>query len=173
MASVEIPQGITVEVKGGTIITKGHLGANERAFNSALLTAKAEQGKVTISPVQDKKLERKAGTAAQALASEVRNDMAGVTEYFETHMEAVFAHFPMTLEVKDSKLLIKNMFGERASRSADIVGSTKIEVKDKSVRIYGTRRDDVGQTAANIRAACKVRKKDERVFQDGIYHSVA
>ncbi len=170
MASVEIPNGISVEVKGGAIVTKGALGVNERRFNSALLEAKVSGSKLTINPVNDRKLAKKAAKAAQALAGEAQNDIAGVTKYFETSMEAVFAHFPMTLEVKGPKLMIKNMFGERAPRSADIVGNTKIEIKDKSVRIYGTKLDDVGQTAANIRTACKVRNKDVRVFQDGIYH---
>ncbi len=172
MASVEIPSGITVSVSGNVVITKGALGTNERTFNSSLVEVKADGKTVAVNPVDDRKLARKAGTAAQAFASEIRSDIEGVAKYFEASMEAVFAHFPITLEVKGQKLMIKNMFGERSPRVADLVGGTKVEIKEKSVRIYGTKRDDVGQTAANIRTACKVRKKDVRVFQDGIYHSI-
>ncbi|EQD42534.1 ribosomal protein L6, partial [mine drainage metagenome] len=37
---------------------------------------------------------------------------------------------------------------------------------------YGSKHDDVSQTAANITKACKVRAKDERIFQDGIYYKM-
>ena len=57
-------------------------------------------------------------------------------------------------------------------RNSSIVGDSKIEIKDKLLRIYGTKLDDVMQTAANIRNTTKVKNKDERVFQDGIYFSI-
>jgi large subunit ribosomal protein L6 len=45
-------------------------------------------------------------------------------------------------------------------------------VKGQNVRVYGTSLDDVSQTAANIRLACKIRNKDSRVFQDGLYYEI-
>lgn len=170
MEEVEVPAGIEIKIEGSKVITKGALGVNERAFNPSLLTVEKDAKSVKISAVSDKKLARKASQAAGALANEVRSDITGVTKHFEVLMEAVYAHFPMTLEVKGNELLIKNMLGERAPRRAAIVGATKVEVKGKDVRVYGTRLDDVGQTAANIRQACNVRNKDTRVFQDGIYY---
>jgi large subunit ribosomal protein L6 len=68
--------------------------------------------------------------------------------------------------------VIKNLIGERAPRLASIAGTTKVEVKGQNVRLYGTSKDDVSQTAANIRKACKIRKKDGRIFQDGIYYAI-
>ena len=62
------------------------------------------------------------------------------------------------------------MLGERHPRFAKIIGDTKIEVKEKILRIYGTKLEDVTQTAANIKKICKIRKKDIRVFQDGVYY---
>jgi large subunit ribosomal protein L6 len=37
------------------------------------------------------------------------------------------------------------------------------------VTVSGSDREKVGQTAANIEMACKIKKRDRRVFQDGIY----
>ncbi|MEC7431143.1 MAG: 50S ribosomal protein L6, partial [Candidatus Thermoplasmatota archaeon] len=37
------------------------------------------------------------------------------------------------------------------------------------VTVSGSDREKVGQTAANIERACKIKKRDRRVFQDGIY----
>ena len=44
--------------------------------------------------------------------------------------------------------------------------------KGQDMRLYGTSKDDVTQTAANLRKAVKIRKKDERTFQDGVYYSI-
>ncbi|MCL5099661.1 MAG: 50S ribosomal protein L6 [Candidatus Marsarchaeota archaeon] len=171
MEEVAVPEGIEIRIDGDKVITKGALGMNERAFNHLLLTVESGAKSVKISAIDDKKLAKKANQAAVALANEVRSDISGVTKNFEIVMEAVYAHFPMTLEVKGSELLIKNMFGERMPRPAAIVGSTKIEIKGKDVKVYGTKHDDVSQTAANIRQACKVHGKDTRVFQDGVYYA--
>lgn len=80
-------------------------------------------------------------------------------------------HFPIALEVKGNTLLIKNLFGERIPREAKIVGDTKLEVKGQEIIVKGVDIYDVGQTITNIRKACKVKQKDTRIFQDGIYEA--
>ena len=49
-------------------------------------------------------------------------------------------------------------------------GEVKVEVQNKvDVIVSGADIEKVGQTAANIERSCKIRKRDRRVFQDGIY----
>ena len=46
----------------------------------------------------------------------------------------------------------------------------EVRVENKTdVVVKGADREKVGQTAANIESACKIKKRDRRVFQDGIY----
>jgi large subunit ribosomal protein L6 len=169
---VEIPQGVSVEINGEEITVKGPLGVNVRRFNGALLSVSKHDNKIHIAQSNRRNLARKSAFAVGTLAKELGNDMKGVQNYFEIRMETVFMHFPIILEAKGNTFTIKNIFGERKARVARIVGSTKVEVKDKNVRVYGTNLDDVSQTAANIRLACKVTNKDDRVFQDGVYYSL-
>lgn len=169
---VIIPEGITVEIKGNVIETKGELGSNVRTFNDALLDVQKKENKVIINAVKDKTLAKKAAQASQSLKREIGNDMKGVSEYFEKRMRIVFAHFPINVEVKEGKLFINNIIGERVPRISKIVGNTKIEAKGQNVRVYGTSLDDVSQTSANIRQTCKIRNKDSRVFQDGLYYEL-
>ena len=98
--------------------------------------------------------------------------MKGVNTYYEKKMRIVFAHFPINVEIKGDRLHINNIIGERVPRISKIVGTTKIEAKGQNVRVYGTSLDDVSQTAGNIRLVCKIRNKDSRVFQDGIYYEL-
>ena len=172
MKEIQLPDGIKAEVKGSTIAVSGKLGTNNRKFNDALVSAKADQGKITLNHVEDKKLMDKGMNAENALSKELQNDVKGVTQYFEFKMKSVHAHFPITVEVKGQVININNIIGERVPRVARIVGSTKVEIKGQNVRLYGTSLDDVSQTAANIRKACRMRNKDTRVFQDGLYFEV-
>lgn len=166
-----IPEGTSVEIDGESVRVKGRLGENTRQFDGHLLKIVKEGGSISIKATQEASLRKKAAPTVNTVAKEISNDMNGVSRYFEIKMETVFLHFPITLEAKEGTFTIKNIFGERKPRTARIVGSAKIELNDKNVRIYGTSLDDVSQTAANIRQACRISNKDSRVFQDGVYMS--
>jgi large subunit ribosomal protein L6 len=172
MESIELPDGISADISGNEIAIKGSLGTNRRRFNDALLTVSKSGNSINVEATKEKAIMKKAMNAEKSLASEIKRDVDGVQKHFEVKMEVVFAHFPITVEAKGSTVTIKNIFGERVPRTANIVGDTKVEVKDKAVRVYGTCLEDVKQTSANIRIACKIRKKDIRIFQDGVYYSI-
>ena len=105
------------------------------------------------------------------IASHIKNMIKGVTEGFRKEMIIVFAHFPIKVEVDEEKrvVVISNFLGERKPRFAKIVGNTKVRVEGDRIYIEGISKEDVGQTAANIRQATKIKRKDPRVFMDGIY----
>jgi len=172
MMEIEVPNGTSIEIKGNMIEVKGSLGTNKREFNDSLIKVTKSDKKIVIDSVKDKGLAKKAVKVEGTFKTELENDIKGVNAHFEKKMRIVFAHFPITVEVKDKTVFIKNIIGERFPRTADIVGSTTIEVKGQAVRVYGISLDDVGQTAANLRKACKIRNKDDRVFQDGLYYEL-
>jgi large subunit ribosomal protein L6 len=97
----------------------------------------------------------------------------GVDEGFEYRLKAVFSHFPMSLKVDGNQFTINNLFGEKVPRVAALPWSpaeVEVRVENKTdVVVKGADREKVGQTAANIERACKIKKRDRRVFQDGIY----
>jgi len=103
------------------------------------------------------------------IRSHITNMIKGVNEGFTYHMKIVYAHFPMTVKVAGNKVIIENFLGERYPRNAKIVGSSKVKVKGDQVTITGIDKEDVGQTMANLEQATKIKGRDPRVFQDGIY----
>jgi large subunit ribosomal protein L6 len=169
MMEIEMPSGVQVEVNGTEVSVKGALGTNTRRFNDALLKVSASGNRLSIVPVDSKKLKEKARTAEVSFAKVVRNDIDGVLKYYEINMQTVSAHFPISLEMKGNVLQIKNLIGERAARTAKMVGKTKAEAKGQTLKIYGISKEEVTQSAANVRKACKIRFKDTRIFQDGLY----
>jgi large subunit ribosomal protein L6 len=104
-----------------------------------------------------------------AVKSGIRNMCIGAKDGYVRNMQVIYAHFPISLEVKGSVLKIKNFIGEKQNREAGIVGGTKVEVKGQNLTISGPDKEAVGQTVANIKRATKIRNRDPRVFQDGLY----
>jgi len=86
-------------------------------------------------------------------------------------MKIVYAHFPMTVKATQSqnKVIIENFLGERYPRTAKIIGHSQVEIQGDEVIITGINKEEVGQTMANIEQATKIKGRDPRVFQDGIY----
>jgi large subunit ribosomal protein L6 len=93
----------------------------------------------------------------------------GVTQGYECQMKTVFSHFPIKTSVDGNQLVIQNFLGERFARRAEILENIKVEVKGEIIILTGIDKEKVGQTAANIERATKVKNRDIRVFQDGIY----
>jgi len=163
---VSIPNGVNVQVSGKKVSVKGPKGSVERVFNVKGLVMKAEGGSVAVGKEKGSKLD---DATVGSITSHVANMIIGVTKGYEKKMQVIYAHFPISMEVKGDKFILKNFIGEKKNREARIAGSTKIVVKGQEVVISGLNKEDVGQTVANIRAAVKIRNRDPRIFQDGLY----
>ncbi len=165
---VEVPEGVNVEVSGAWVKVEGPKGKLERKFDENIVQLERQDGKVIVKVFG----KRKFHTAyLYTVASHIRNMIKGVTEGFRKEMVIVFAHFPIKVEVDEKRklVIISNFLGEKAPRYAKIVGDTKVRVEGDRVYVEGISKEDVGQTAANIRWATKIKDKDPRVFMDGIY----
>jgi large subunit ribosomal protein L6 len=172
MQEIKIPSGVKISISqdGREVSISGKLGSTKKMVNRTLLNLKLDSDKIVIEETKNKKLAKKSALAAQALGSELKSAADGVENGVERRMKIVYAHFPMSIEIKENALFAKNVFGEKKPRIAKIVGATKVEVKGQDILIKGVDPYDVGQTAANINRLSFVRKKDTRVFQDGIYY---
>ena len=164
-----VPEGFTVEVDGTTLKVKGGSGEQEVKFNPRILNVKSHAGKVTI--MTNRKETRKNKSAVYSIVKHLENAVQGLTKPYEKKLEVVYAHFPISVEVKAGEVLIKNFLGEKMPRKAEIQGKAKVEAKGQAITVTGQSKEDVGQTASNIVRAVRITKRDVRVFQDGIYYN--
>ena len=164
--TVEIPDEVQVEVKGKVVTVKGPLGTLTRNFSHAPVEIRLDGNKVIVEAYWPKKRER---AMIGTVASHIKNMITGVTKGFTYKMKIVFTHFPIQVSVEGNKVVIRNFLGERAPRIAKIVPGVKVEVTKEDVIVKGIDIEAVGQTAANIEQATKVKGKDIRVFLDGIH----
>ncbi|MFH1393878.1 MAG: 50S ribosomal protein L6 [Candidatus Micrarchaeota archaeon] len=158
---VEIPEGVTVEVNGPVVTVKGPKGTLTRAFVKTV-DIKVNGNNVDV---MGKRL-----AYVNTVSSVINNMCIGAKDGYEKKMKILFAHFPISLEVKGKEILVKNFLGERSPRKTSLAGDgTKLQVKGQNISITGPDKEAVGQTAANLRSATKIKGKDGRIFQDGIY----
>ncbi len=162
---IPIPEGIEVTVDD-MVTVKGSQGELKRKFKHHNVKISQEDGLVVLEVRFPKKKDK---AMLGTIKAHIANMMEGLTQGFTYRMKIVYAHFPMTVKLTDGKVIIENFLGERYPRTAKILGKTKVTVKGDEVLVEGINKEEVGQTMANIEQATKIKGKDPRVFQDGIY----
>lgn len=171
--NIPLSDGVEAKLSGDGLVTiSGEKGTVSRRFiHSKVRISSNGEGLVVECDLPRKKDKAICGT----WNAHLRNMNKGVSEGFTYKMKAVYSHFPMTMKVDYGigKFIVNNYFGEKVPREANLPwpeSEVKVQVKNKTeVIIEGVDKEKVGQTTANIERCCTVKKRDRRVFQDGIY----
>jgi large subunit ribosomal protein L9e len=171
-----IPDGIEVTLKARKIVVKGPRGTLQRDFTHLpridLHHDKENQQIVCTMFFSSKK--RLA--CLRTVCSHMSNLFDGVTKGFRYKVRAVYAHFPVNVNIppKGELVEIRNFLGEKRTRVCNMLEGVKISrddtVKDCLV-LEGNDIDNVSKSAALIHMSCLVKKKDIRKFLDGFYVS--
>jgi large subunit ribosomal protein L6 len=164
---MKIPSGVTVTKNGTALEIKGPKGSLSRDFPNPTMqiTITSDLIDIVCTTTVHKAEKALIGT----YKAHLRNMIKGVTAGYQFTMKTVYSHFPIKTSVEGDQFIIQNFLGERFARKAQILPGVKVESKGDSVTVSGVNKDSVGQTAANIERATRVKNRDIRVFQDGVY----
>jgi large subunit ribosomal protein L6 len=163
---IELPDEVTATMDRLDLTVEGPNGSVTRRLWYPDVTVDVEDGAVVISAdAEDAKTNATVGT----FEGHVENMLHGVTEGWEYRMEVFYSHFPMQVRVEGDEVVIENFLGERAPRRTPVRGDTELEVDGEEITLRGPDIEAVGQTAADIEQLTRVKAKDTRVFQDGVY----
>ena len=163
---IELPDDVTASLDHLDLTVEGPNGSVTRKLWYPDVSVRVEDGAVVVeSDESDRKTRATVGT----FESHVRNMVHGVTDGWEYRMKVFYSHFPMQVKVEGDDVVISNFLGEKASRRTTIHGETQVQVDGEEVTLSGPDKEAVGQTAADIEQLTRVKDKDQRVFQDGVY----
>jgi len=163
---IQVPNGVDVSLAGRKVTVKGDKGTLTRDFSYVPISIDVNGKTIHVWAEWPRKKE---ASLVGTIHSHIQNMISGVQKGFSYKLKIVFSHFPISVKVQGKTVLIENFTGERRARKAKIVGDVQVKVQSEDIVVQGLNLEDVSQTAANIEQATKVKKKDPRVFLDGIY----
>ncbi|MBI3840771.1 MAG: 50S ribosomal protein L6 [Thaumarchaeota archaeon] len=164
--AIDLPEGVTATLQGRTLSVKGKLGEAKKHFDKVKINISLEGNRVLLSPFSKKK---KDNVIMNTVLSLVNNMVSGVVKGYTYRLKVVYAHFPISVKTKGDQIFVENFVGERSPRVANIVGGCKVTIEGDDIIVKGVSVEDVGQTSANVELATKIKRKDQRIFLDGVY----
>ncbi|MEM4256960.1 MAG: 50S ribosomal protein L6 [Candidatus Diapherotrites archaeon] len=164
--TIELPQGFKASIEKNVLNISGNNKEISKSFSFSTAKAEVKDDKIVVYQLDKRK---KSKAEAGSIASHIKNMIKGIEKGFTYKLEIVYSHFPLNVSVKNGFVEINNLGGAKHPKKAKIVGNTKVEVKGKEIIVSGNNKEDVGQTAANMEVVTRIKGKDKRVFQDGIY----
>ena len=142
---VVVPAGVELSINNNTVTAKGKLGEMSFTFDDSHVSAKLEDGKVTVSPLSQSNMARALWGTTRARINDL---VKGVSEGFTKEMELVGVGYKARL---DGKNLVLSL-----GYSHEIVFNTPADIKiscesPTQIKIFGADKQVVGQVAAELR----------------------
>ncbi|MCP4137127.1 MAG: 50S ribosomal protein L6 [bacterium] len=143
---IEIPNGVSVDVKDSIVSVKGPLGQHSLNLLDGISLEMSEKN---FTVVVDNKENDKQLNAYHGLSRSLINNMiVGVSKGFEKDLEIIGVGYRATQQGKDVQFQLGYshpiIFSPPEGISIEVLEATKLKVK-------GTDKQQVGQIAANIR----------------------
>ncbi len=164
---IEIPEGIQANLEDNILTIKKENKEVKREINP-LIKLKIENNKILINTIRNRKIERKLFGTFKA---HIKNMTKGLEQAFIFKLKIANVHFPMnvTYDKTNNSLIIKNFLGEKKDRIIQLNSDVDVKVENEDITITSHDIEKAGTSATKIEKAIKPRKKDRRIYQDGIY----
>lgn len=148
---IEVPSGVTVNIKENVISVKGPRGELKRTINPGMTLA-LEDAKLTVSRPSDEKQDRALHGLTRTL---VANMVEGVTKGYEKNLEIVGVGY--RAEKDGNNLVLRVGFTHSVVINPRPGINFDVDAKNVGIKVSGIDKEMVGQTAAEIR---KIRPPD-------------
>ena len=164
---IEIPSGISVSFDKDLIVMKKDNTTVSRKLNS-LVSVKIDGNKIKLEALRSTKRERK---IFGSIRSHIKNIIEGLEKPWVYKLQIATVHFPTTASIDkaNKEFVLKNFLGEKKDRKIKLDDNVDIKINKDIIEITCADVEKAGQAAANLEKLTKVRNRDRRIFQDGIF----
>ncbi len=163
---IAIPEGVHAELVGTLLKVKGSKGEVQKDFISKVVKLEKKDKLVIVKTDIGS---RNGKRMIYTFASHIKNMLEGVQNNYAYRLKVCSGHFPISVKAEKDKFMISNFLGEKVPRVARILENVKVKQEGDVITVEGPDIENTSQTAANLETATKIRNRDKRRFQDGIY----
>ena len=164
--TIAIPEGVTITQDEKEVTAKGPEGELTKKFNFGKLDFEINGNEMKIGHKVSTKNEKK---MMNTITAHLNNMIKGVQEKFIYELKICSGHFPMTVKKEGDKVIIKNFLGEKVDRTCELSTGVDVEINKTEILVKSVDKELAGQVSARFEAATKIKGRDKRIFQDGIY----
>ncbi|MDO8467760.1 MAG: 50S ribosomal protein L6 [Nanoarchaeota archaeon] len=162
----KIPEGVEIKVHGDIIIVKGREGELKRKFDLGKIKAEVKDNKIILKDETASKKEKK---IMNTVSAHLKNMIIGVKEKYEYKLKVCSSHFPIGVDVQGRNVSIKNFLGEKIPRKTKLPEGVEAKVNKEFIIITSCDKELAGQAASKFEEVTKIKDRDRRIFQDGIF----
>ncbi len=163
---VPLTEGVTAEYNNGVLKVTGPKGTVEKKILARSMTVKIEDGKIILETQRATKRDKRMINTYRA---HIRNMIRGAKEGHIYKVIVASTHFPMTVNIQNNVLTIKNFVGEKKPRTMIIPENVKAKVSGNIIEIESASKEAAGNFAGSLEKLTKRPNFDNRIFQDGLY----
>jgi len=165
-SKLKIPENIQVHLEQDIVTVTGPKGETQKQLKHPLITITLSQEFVHLAT---KGATRNNKKILNTFAAHIKNLLKGVAEGYQYELKICSGHFPMTVLVEGSQVIIKNFLGEKIPRKANIVPGVQVSIKGNDIFVSGINKEHVSATASNLESSTRITNRDRRIFMDGLW----
>ncbi len=164
--NAELPQGVAVTIDHGNVHVKGPKGEIARLMFVPGVAITSDVQKVTFKA---KKATKREKAMLYTFLAHLKNMIRGVQSPWVYHLKICSGHFPMGAALSGSRFALKNFLGEKVPRECTIPAGVEVKIAGQEITVTAVDRELAGRVAGRLELLTFKSKKDQRIFQDGIY----
>lgn len=164
---IDVPEGISTELDNNFLIMKKDNKLIKRKLNP-LINLKIEGKKIVMTSKRARKTEKRLFGTFRA---HIKNMIKGLIDEFTYKLQVSNVHFPMSVSYDKPKneLVVKNFLGEAKERRIKLIPNVDIKIDKEIIEISSFDIEKAGIAATIIEKGTRVKNKDRRIYQDGIF----
>lgn len=167
---IDIPKDVEVNIKNEgfkrKIIIKRKDKEIEREIFNNRVNVKIENNKIILECFKATKKDKK---DLYTIYSHIKNAIDGITNGFKYKLRYVYVHFPMKVYIKNNVIHVENFLGGKDVLKLEVPKDIKVTISGQDIILEGHDIEKLGNFATKLEQLTRVREKDLRKFQDGIY----
>lgn len=163
---VALAEGVTCTIENNMVVMKAEKGEVKRSFLNPRVSINQKDGKIVL---ESKNATKKEKMIHNTYRAHLNNMMKGAKEGHVYKLKICSGHFPMNVSLNGNEITIKNFIGEKVPRVLKFKEGVDVKLDGTEITVTSVDKELAGQTAAEIEKLTRIKGKDLRIFQDGIY----